>query len=330
MKNKKRKNIFTMGLLFGILLIFLIEVVSAACPSGMVSYWNFDDASGNTASDSVGDNDGTLRNDPVWTTGQVNGTLDFDGVNDYVDVGDVLDMGTQSFSVGVWIKSEGFQGSNVYGGKIINKGLTNDGTPPNAGYGLRLWPNNKLEVMLIDSANTFFKYNSPTTLNNNQWYYLVFTVDKTNSISKLFIDGREDTSKDITGMISLDTNIPLVVGALHRGIYHGPVWRTTEFFNGLIDEVAIYNRALTPQEIKEHYDNGLNGIGYCYQDMGLRVFDGTQTVSIAAEPWGTLTSPLRIFKNGNIYGIALVEPGHPNDSGVRIWTSSGIKALKKI
>lgn len=66
-----------------------------------------------------------------------------------------------------------------------------------------------------------------------------------------------------------------------------------------------------------------------YQDIGLRVQTPTGIVSIAAEI-GAPTSPLRIAKSGVIYGIALVDPGDPNDSGVRIQTSSGIKALRKI
>ncbi len=66
-----------------------------------------------------------------------------------------------------------------------------------------------------------------------------------------------------------------------------------------------------------------------FQDIGLRVYNGTQVVAIAAEPAGTLTSPLRIAKNGAIYGIVLVDPGDPNDSGLRIQTNSGIKALRK-
>ena len=64
-------------------------------------------------------------------------------------------------------------------------------------------------------------------------------------------------------------------------------------------------------------------------DIGLRVFNGTETVAIAAEPSGTSTSLLRIAKNGVIYGIALIGSGDPNDSGVRIQTNSGIKALKR-
>lgn len=66
-----------------------------------------------------------------------------------------------------------------------------------------------------------------------------------------------------------------------------------------------------------------------FQDIGLRVQAPSGTVSIAAEI-GAPTSPLRIAKNGVIYGIALVDPGDPNDSGVRIQTSSGIKALRRL
>lgn len=66
-----------------------------------------------------------------------------------------------------------------------------------------------------------------------------------------------------------------------------------------------------------------------FVDIGLRVYNGTEKVSIAAEPQGTLTSPLRIAKDGDIYGIALVDAGDPNASGVRIKTSSGVKALRK-
>lgn len=65
-------------------------------------------------------------------------------------------------------------------------------------------------------------------------------------------------------------------------------------------------------------------------DIGLRVYNGNETIGISAAPLGTLNSPLRIAKDGNIYGIVLVEPGDINDSGVRIQTSSGVKALRRL
>lgn len=65
-------------------------------------------------------------------------------------------------------------------------------------------------------------------------------------------------------------------------------------------------------------------------DIGLRVYNGNETIGISAVPLGTLNSPLRIAKDGNIYGIVLVEPGDINDSGVRIQTGSGIKTLRRL
>jgi len=77
--------------------------------------------------------------------------------------------------------------------------------------------------------------------------------------------------------------------------------------------------------------------GDSYIDIGLRVFDGTNTVAIAAWPLGEESkSPLRIAadtdNNGTpeVYGIVLVDPGDSMDSGVRIQTSAGIKALGKL
>ena len=112
---------------------------------------------------------------------------------------------------------------------------------------------------------------------------------------------------------------------------------TVEITGGPWNEVTkvkleVYNCASTSgigagQAI--HYTYELRAFGLVYEDIGLRVFDGTQTVSIAIEPLGTLTSPLRIAKDGVIYGIALVDVGDPNESGIRIRTSSGIKALRK-
>jgi len=65
-------------------------------------------------------------------------------------------------------------------------------------------------------------------------------------------------------------------------------------------------------------------------DIGLRLYDGTEIMSIACEPEGILTSPLRIAKDGVIYGVVLVAPSDPKASKVMIETSSGIKAIRKL
>ena len=142
-------------------------------------------------------------------------------------------------------------------------------------------------------------------------------------------DGYEKTSLFYDGAWHLiDTRTwgkPNVTGTIT--ITAGGPWK-----NVTKVKLEVYNNAYTSglgYGTATHYTYELRAFGLVYEDIGLRVFDGTQTVSIAVEPLGTLTSPLRIAKDGVIYGIALVDPGDPNESGIRINTSSGIKALRK-
>ncbi len=67
-----------------------------------------------------------------------------------------------------------------------------------------------------------------------------------------------------------------------------------------------------------------------YVDCGIRVYDGTSNVIPACEPTGTVTSPLRVFNGSDTYGVVLVDPSDSAASNVRIQTSSGVKALRKL
>ena len=64
-------------------------------------------------------------------------------------------------------------------------------------------------------------------------------------------------------------------------------------------------------------------------DIGLRIFDGVETIRVACEPASDST-PLRIFADGVVYGILLVDPSDPSASKLRIQTSQGVKAIKRL
>ena len=72
--------------------------------SGLIAYWEFDEGGGTIAYDSAGDNNGTIYG-AVWTTGQIDGALSFDGVDDYVDVSDSASLDiTAEITIGAWVK----------------------------------------------------------------------------------------------------------------------------------------------------------------------------------------------------------------------------------
>jgi parallel beta-helix repeat protein len=79
-----------------------------------------------------------------------------------------------------------------------------------------------------------------------------------------------------------------------------------------------------------YVDMGAYEYGSAFADIGLRLYDGTEVVSIACEAEGSLTSPLRIAKDGIVYGILLVDPGDSRATGIRIETASGTKALARL
>ncbi len=84
--------------------------------------------------------------------------------------------------------------------------------------------------------------------------------------------------------------------------------------NNFIFDVPVFTNAAGPQ----------------VADIGVRVYDGTSTIKITTEPYGTLTSPFRINKNGTNYGVLLVPTTDPKASRIRIQTASGTKAFETL
>ncbi len=104
-----------------------------------------------------------------------------------------------------------------------------------------------------------------------------------------------------------------------RYCYYGCMAITPPFFQF---EWGLYHGSST-------YNTRIDGFSYTPAvDCGLRVYNGIQTLTIACEPSGTLTSALRIRKGDTTYGVFLVSTSDAYASNMRISTSSGVKALK--
>ncbi|MEN6384909.1 MAG: LamG domain-containing protein, partial [Phycisphaerales bacterium] len=208
----------------------------------LIGWWKFDEGSGNTVSDSAGVHNGTL-NGPIWTTGKMDGALDFDGINDYVAVPDSPDLdGMEAITLSAWIYPQGWPNSD--GGRIISKRNNN-------GYSYEFVLDNINNQPTIVAA---FYCQNPTTIRSpincislNNWYHVVVTNSGTQQ--KLYINGVEKASGNVvTGPINA-TSAPLWFGQM--SYWPGP-------FNGLIDDIRIYNQVLTSQEVSIIYNQGAN------------------------------------------------------------------------
>jgi len=208
-----------------------------------IAYWNFDEGSGTIAGDSSGNkNNGNIVNNPTWVKGIKGNALSFDGNDDYVDVGNpnTLQL-TKDLSIGAWIKTNSLSG-NIY---IITK-ASSSFAQPYYQYSLQM-DNNCADKFEFDLGigGTLKTLCTSKAVEMGKWFYVVGTYDGTTR--RLYINGVEDTSTAVVNG-NLDTfNTKVLIGKYEHS--------TSNLFKGEIDEVSVYNRVLTADEIKTKYDS---------------------------------------------------------------------------
>jgi Tol biopolymer transport system component len=187
------------------------------------AHWALDETDGNIAYDSAGENDGTLYGEPLWqpTEGQVNGALQFDGVDDYVSTLFVLNTSPGPFSVLAWVKG-GIPGQVIFSQKGLSDWLLVD--PADGSLTTKLRFLTKIDLTLKSEA----------VITDGNWHRVGLIWNGTNRI--LYVDDVEVASDTYEkGMLFGD----LQIGA-------GKDLEAGSFWSGLIDDVRIYDRAVTP------------------------------------------------------------------------------------
>jgi hypothetical protein len=209
---------------------------------GLISLWEFDEGNGTTAHDSVSKNHGTI-NGATWTTGQIDGALSFDGVNDYVDMADTVKdyLGT-NYTVSAWIKADTISNNKA----ILSYRHSTEGNPVLFFLG-QYYTN--VDFAVRDNSHNLAQPSFMDAITANTWYH-VAGVREGNNVN-VYVNGVSGNPVSETlGAISPDN---LKIGANQWG--GNPV---SNHFDGAIDDVRIYNRALTAGEILELYQDGLN------------------------------------------------------------------------
>ena len=210
----------------------------------LIGWWRFDEGSGNIAYDSSGNgNDGTFNGDPQWMPGHFDYALEFDGSGDWLDCGeDPSFQITDAVTVSAWIKV-GAQGIDH---KI---GGNQDGV--NGGYKMTIFSNNRVEFEIRTSGNTYIlnrDVDGGIEIEVDVWYHVTGVYSLEGGYIRTYVNGALDREMSTTDALGTSPG-SFIIGCepFTTGSYN---------FNGVMDDLRIYNQALTEGEILGVMEDG--------------------------------------------------------------------------
>jgi hypothetical protein len=244
---RKANLVRLVGVFFGVLACCGPALASDA---NLIAHWSFDEGAGTIAYDSAGNNDGTIYG-ATWTTGQIGGALDFDGSNDLVEVPDSLSMrnidgSAAEYSICLWVNT------TQTGAAIWDQTAIFDRRATLTLSGKREWvahiflnEDNAIAFLIHIGDGTPFILNDDMAINDGAWHHVVATRKNTEYV-KIYVDGNERQSG--APSISTSTTEITTIGMRrsNNNYYKG-------YLDGAIDDVCIYNRALSAEEVEELY-----------------------------------------------------------------------------
>ena len=312
--------------------------------NGLKGLWHFNEGSGNEAKDAtVNGNDGTFTNmdESDWVEGKYGNALEFDGGGKYITVANPVHFDfeqSDAFSVETWIKT-----SDDWDNYIIGR-RSSAGTKWR-GYCMAIFTGGKITVHLnhnhLNDEKIWVTGNTNTA--DGQWHHVGFTYNGNGHASgvKIYVDGNLETmsvSNDNLGGKTIRNSIPLKIGARGDG-------QAQSSFVGIIDEVAVWSRELSLEEVVVHAsEDNVDPVADAGPDLminigGLVKLDGTgstDNVGIANYSWSFIddhartlygASPTYVFNNYGTFVITLTvtdEKGNSNSDILKISVSSPI------
>lgn len=224
-----------------VLSVSSIGKISKRLEKGMIGFWPLDEGSGTVAYDaSYESNNGTL-NGPIYTNGKSGKALSFNGTSDYVS-GPTTDFPTGSSPVSMfaWVKTSATSRETMvsYGSSATGQAVSiNVNQLGSNGH------------FVVDFYNDYV--DSGIKINDGNWHFVGFSLSASSTSITLDVDG-----------IPVSATLPSVPNILNGTNYQIGRWVTAGtgdiapyYFSGLIDDVRVYNRALTSSEINEIYEN---------------------------------------------------------------------------
>ena len=234
MINRIPKQIFISAIIATVLMAINVAHARQAITDGLVSYWSFnkDTVTGQTVKDIVGANDGTMDGNVEVVDGKVGEALKFSG--GHVDCGadkSLTDIGDQ-ITLEVWIKPE-------KPGWAIFAGISRSG---NNSYVIAWSDQTRVDFNLWNGALETWPFHSVGQPDVGKWHHIAGVYD--GSVAIIYVNGEVDNEKEFEGVLK------------HNGENFWMGARKSDGlpYNGLLDELRLYNRGLSQEEIENNLD----------------------------------------------------------------------------
>lgn len=233
------------------LLVQIEKIEASDLSSGLIGYWRFEETGGYVANDSSGnDNKGYFGRAMLHGfLGKVGSSLMFDG-NKYITVGDIdtLDFGAKdSFTVSAWVKLD----NSIKDYKAI---LGKAKASSMDGYALRYDTDGNFGMMIESSdGNKEVNVIASGDYRDEKWHLVTGVINRADNTNTIYVDGLKKNSADISQVGDLSNSVHFNIGSLENN---------SIFFNGFMDEIRVYNKALSNNEVVQLYNQecGCSGI----------------------------------------------------------------------
>jgi hypothetical protein len=216
--------------------------------NGLVAYYPFN---GNANDASGNGNNGTINGATLTTdkSGNLNSAYNFNGQNNNIVVPDNITINPSLISVSIWVNPAVFGPSEQY---IINKSIDILPGSVNRSWAIRISSDGQLNLE-IRVNNTYYLFGSTETLTLNQWNNLVFVYD--GSTAKLYKNNIVVINQSLPGTLT-NLSYNLSIG----NFPHANMPPYGYFWNGKLDDIGIWNRALTQSEVTTLYNQAPNPV----------------------------------------------------------------------
>ncbi|MCX5643382.1 MAG: LamG domain-containing protein, partial [Phycisphaerae bacterium] len=236
--SRQRPVRMLVAILAALVVNLVVGATALASDPTLVGWWKLDETSGTMAADSSGKgNNGTVNGTATWVAGTINGALQFDGSSTWVDCGNDASLNlTDAVTIVAWIKPN-FTGAD--------KKIAGDQDNVGGGYKMGVYSNNMVEFEIRTAANATSSNRAATggtALQQGVWYH----------VAGEYVQGQYYRTY-INGNLDRETTTTLTAGTSTVNFKLGRETYGTGslYWQGALDDVAVFNRALTADEIKK-------------------------------------------------------------------------------